>query len=99
MAVEEIGWGTGALPRRSGHQPRQPFEDEADDRSIGRAGRQVDLDLRFQLDDAGGDLDQAQPERIELGDPPGRVLGHQRPQAPQQPVGVANRDHRSCSAR
>jgi hypothetical protein len=56
------------------------------DRLIGRAGRQVDVGLAFHLDDAGGDLDQVQPERVELVDPPGRASGHQYPQAPQQPI-------------
>ena len=58
------------------------------DRLIGGAGWQMDLDLGFHLDDAGGSLDQAESQRVELGDPPGRALGHQRPQAPQQPIGA-----------
>src|SRR5512147_1963859 len=62
----------GTRPRFSGDQPRQAAEDEVEDRLIGRAGRQMDLDLGFHLDDAGGDLDQPQPQRVELGDPPGR---------------------------
>ena len=56
---------------------------------IGGAARQMDFDLRLHLDDAGGDFHHAQPERIELGDPPGGGLGHQRPQAPQKPVGAS----------
>ena len=47
----------GTLPRLSGDQTRQAVEGEAEDRLIGGARRQVDLDLGFQLDDAGGDLD------------------------------------------
>jgi hypothetical protein len=30
----------------------------------------VDFKLGFQLDDAGGDFDQAQPQGVELHDPP-----------------------------
>jgi len=48
------------MPRFSGNQARQAVEDDAEDRLIGGARRQVDLDLLFQLDDAGGDLDEAQ---------------------------------------
>ena len=55
---------------------------------IGGAARQVDFDLGFHLDDAGGGLDQAQPQRVELGDAPGRGLRHQRAQTPQQPIGA-----------
>jgi hypothetical protein len=53
---------------------------------IGSARRQVDLYLRFQLDDAGGDLDQAQSQGVELHDTPGGALGHQPAQRPQQPI-------------
>jgi hypothetical protein len=74
------------------HQPPpKPLVSESgitSDRLIGRAGRQMDLDLGFHLDDAGGDLDQSQPQRVELGDPPGRAPGHQCAQAPQQPIGA-----------
>src|SRR5512144_2317142 len=80
------GHGRGTRPRLSGDQPQQAAEDEVEDRLIGRAGRQMDLDLGFQFDDAGGDLDQPQPQRVELRDPPGRGPGHQCAQAPQQPI-------------
>jgi hypothetical protein len=53
------GWGT--LPRGSGDEARQATESEMADRLIRGAGRQVDLDLRRHLDDAGGDLHQAKP--------------------------------------
>ena len=61
---------TGAdLPRCSNDQPRQAAESQVPDCLIGSAGWQMDFDLGFHLDDAGGDLDQAQPEGVELGDP------------------------------
>ena len=88
LEVAGSGLGRGTQPRLSGDQARQAVEDEVPDRLIGRAAWQMDLDLGFHLDDASGGLDQAQPERVELGDPPGGGLGHQRPQAPQQPVGA-----------
>ena len=85
LEVAGRGLGRGTRPRLSGDQAA---EDEVEDRLIGRAGRQMDLDLGFHLDDAGGDLDQPQPQRVELGDPPGRGPGHQCAQAPQQPIGA-----------
>ena len=52
----------GMRPRFSGGQTRQAVEEHGEDRLIGGARRQVDLDLGFQLDDAGGEFDQAQPQ-------------------------------------
>ena len=43
-------------------------------------------DHRLHLDDAGGDLDEAQAQRIELGDAPNRTFRHRHAQAPHQPV-------------
>ena len=43
-------------------------------------------DHRLHLDDAGGDLDEAQAQRIELGDAPHRTFRHRHAQAPHQPV-------------
>ena len=76
------------MPRFSGDQARQAAEDDAKDRLIGGARRQVDLDLLFQLDDAGGDLDEAQPQSVELHDAPGRGFGHQPAHRPEEPVGT-----------
>ena len=70
------------MPRFSGDQARQAVEDDAEDRLIGGARRQVDFDLLFQFDDTGGDLDEAQPQRVELHDTPGRAFGHR----PEEPV-------------
>src|SRR5512134_2750702 len=82
------GWGVcwGTLPWLSGQQARQAAEGEVPDRLNGSAGRQMDLDPGFHLDDAGGNFDQAQPEGVELSEPPGGAPRHQRPQAPQQPI-------------
>ena len=71
LGVGGIGWMAGRTARCSSDQPRQPAEDEVPNRLIGSAARQMDLELGFHLDDAGGGLDQAQPERVELGDAPG----------------------------
>ena len=49
----------GTLPGFSGDQARQAVEGEVDDRLIGGARRQVDLDLPLQFDNPRGDLDQA----------------------------------------
>jgi hypothetical protein len=37
---------------------------------VGGARRQVDFELGFQLNDAGGEFDQAQPQAVELHDAP-----------------------------
>src|ERR1700738_3131234 len=76
------------VPRFSGDQARQAVEDDAEDRLIGGARRQVDLDLLFQFDDAGGDFDEAQPQSVELHDAPSRAFGHQAAQRPEEPVGT-----------
>lgn len=88
LVVDGSGVCWGTPPRLSGQQARQAAEGEVPDRLIGNAGRQMDLDPGFHLDDAGGTFDQAQPEGVELGDPPGGAPRHQRPQAPEQPVGA-----------
>ncbi len=57
----------GRLPRSSCDEPRNSVEDDAQD-SLVRAGcREVQADLGFHLDHAGGDLDEAQSQRVELG--------------------------------
>jgi hypothetical protein len=53
-------------PPFSGHKTRQAIEERGEDRLIWGARRQVDLDLGFQLDDAGGEIDQAQSQGVEL---------------------------------
>jgi hypothetical protein len=60
----KVRWGT--RPRLSDGQAVCAVEGEAEDRLIGGARGQVDLDLGFQLDNAGGDLDQAQSQGVEL---------------------------------
>ena len=79
----ECGWTT--FSRRP--TPRQAAKGEIDDRLIWGAGRQVDLDLRLHLDDARGDLHQAEPQGVELGHPPARAFWSHQSQAPQQPIG------------
>jgi hypothetical protein len=76
------------MPRFSGDQARQAVENDAEDRLIGGARRQVDLDLLFQFDYAGGDLDEAQPQSVELHNTPGRAFGHQPAHRPEEPVGT-----------
>jgi hypothetical protein len=50
--------------------------------------RQMNADHRLHLDDARGDLDEAQAQRVELGDAPHRMPGHRHAQAPHDPVGA-----------
>ena len=49
-------------------------------------GGQADADARLEFIDAGGDLDQAQADRIELGGASGRALGQGGLERPDQPV-------------
>ena len=57
-------------PRRSRDEARDAPERETQD-FLGGAGRgQVHPDHRLHLDDAGGDLDEAQAQGVELGGPP-----------------------------
>ena len=79
----------GAItPRLSSHETRQAVEEHGEDRLIGGARRQVDVDLGFQLDDAGGEFDQAQSQGAELHDAPDRAFGHDAAYRPQEPIGA-----------
>ena len=71
------GLGRGIRP--GGQQIRRgmPLESEAQMDLVGAGARQVQHDAGFQLDDAGGDLDQAQAEGVELGRAPGRSFRQQ----------------------
>ena len=64
------------MPQLSGDQTRQAAEEQGKDRLIGSARRQVDLELGFSAQRAGGEFDQAQPQGVELHAPPHRTLGH-----------------------
>ncbi len=76
LGVKERRAIAGITPRLSGDETRQAVEQHGEDCLIGGAGRQVDLDLGFQFDDAGGEFDQAQPQGVKLHDSPHRVFGH-----------------------
>jgi hypothetical protein len=89
---EDRSWRRGTVPRLSGDQARQAVEDDAEDRLIGGARRQVDLDLLFQFDDAGGDFDETQSQSVELHDAPGRSFGHQPAHRPQKPIGTGAKE-------
>jgi hypothetical protein len=54
---------------------------------VGIAGRQRDLDAGDEFGDAGGDLDDSEADRVELGVAPERGLGGEALQRVQQPVG------------
>jgi hypothetical protein len=59
--------------RFSGDEARDAFEGEAQD-ILGWAGRrQMHPDHRLHLYDAGGDLDEAQAQVVELGEAPHRA--------------------------
>jgi hypothetical protein len=78
----------GTLPGGSGQQAeaRQALDAQAQDRLIRAGGGQADPDTLLEFINAGGDLDQAQAEGVELGGAPGRPLGQGRLERPDQPV-------------
>ena len=45
-------------------------------------------DDRLHFDDAGGDLDEAQAQRVELSDTPHRAFRHRDAKSPHQPIGA-----------
>jgi len=58
-------------------------------RRISCAGHEVGRCRRiivFNLDDAGGDLDEAQAQRVELSDAPHRAFRHRDAKSPHQPI-------------
>jgi len=81
-------WFGACAPRRLCHEPRNAIEDNAQDALVGAGCRHVQADLRLHLDHPRGDLDEAQSQRVELGDGKARALRHRGAQAPHQPVGA-----------
>jgi hypothetical protein len=70
-------WGErGRWPRRFSDRrhAREPLEQQAHEGGCGTGARQVQGDAGLHLDDAGGDLHDAQAQGVELGAPPGRAL-------------------------
>ena len=58
------------LPFAPGYEAGYSAEDGSQDCLVGTGRRQMQPDLGFHLDDARGDLDQAQAQRVELRDTP-----------------------------
>ena len=86
------GNGGASGPRLSDDQTRQAVKEHAEDSLLGGARRQVDLDLGFRLDDAGGEFDEARPLGIKRHDAPGRALGHRTAHRPQQPISAGMKE-------
>src|ERR1700675_2654169 len=85
VAPRGLYWGI--RPRQSRRQRRDTSGERGEASLIGEGARQGDLDAGDHLGDAAGDLDQAEPDRIELGIAPERVPGREAAQAQQQPIG------------
>ena len=66
------GARSGRRPAGSGRQLDGAAGEERPGRLVGLAGRQGHLDPGLQLGDPGGDLDQREPDRVELGIAPER---------------------------
>jgi len=83
--------GTGSilacLPRRSGDEARDACEGDPEDVLIGTCRWPLYPDEGFQFSDAGGDLDEAQAQGVELDGAPDGTFRHGGAQAPHQPVG------------
>jgi hypothetical protein len=62
LKVAGGGGDGGITPWLSGDQTRHAVKEHAEDRLVGGARRQVDLDLGFQLDNALAEFDEAQPQ-------------------------------------
>lgn len=88
LAVAAEGFGRGTLPWRSGDQTRQALQHQAQDRLVGTGAGQMQHHPGLQFDDAGGELHQAQAERVELRHAPGRALWHHAAQRPHEPIGA-----------
>jgi hypothetical protein len=87
--VDGKGFGfRGRTPRRSRRQAWNARERDAEDLLVGTARRQMDFDGGLHLDDARGDLDEAQTQSVELSRAPSRSLGRRHAQAPQDPIGA-----------
>ena len=72
----------GLSARRSGNETWQAPEDGSQDRLIWTRRRQVQSDLRFQLDHTGCDFNQPQTQSVELRHSPNRTLRHRGAQCP-----------------
>src|SRR5450631_3173440 len=79
-------WGNP--PRRSEAEARHARQQQREDRLIRGRLWQVQANLRPQHLDAYRELDETQPQRVKLRDPPVRAARHQRAQAPHQPIGA-----------
>ncbi len=86
LAGCNAGFRPGQMPHSSTGEARQAVEEEAQDRLIGTGAGQMKRDAGLQRDDAHGELHEAQPEGIELRDPPAGALRHEAAQRPQDPV-------------
>ena len=83
----------GVTPRRSRDEARDFEARDSPQRVVKNMlrrtrCRQVHADDRLHFDDAGGDLDQAQAQRVELCDAPHRALRHRHAKAPHDPIGA-----------
>ena len=92
FGVERAGFLGHGAPRRSWTRGRETSRQQPEQGCVRTGRSEVDADAGGLLDDAGGDLEQAQPDGRELG--PGEILppGHGIAQSEHQPVGRAVQD-------
>ena len=77
----------GLTPRQSCDEARNSLQSEAQDILRRTRRGQMHPDHRLHFDDAGGDLDEAQAQGVELSYTPHRALRHRDAKPPRQLVG------------
>src|SRR4051794_22051046 len=82
-----VGAALGHPPHRSGPGGLKPARDAAEQFGLGAACRERDAPPPRGLYDTGGNLDQAEPHRLELGARQRLQLGNGVAQSQQQPIG------------
>ena len=88
LRVEGTGLVLGAWPRSSGDEAGDAREGDAHNLLVWKGRGPLNTDQGLQLGDAGGDLDEAQAQCIELDGAPDGSFRHGGAQAPHEPVGT-----------
>ena len=88
LRVDWYGFDLACLPRRSGGEARDARKGDPEDVLIRTCRWPLHANEGLQLGDAGGDLDEAQAQGVELDGAPDGSFRHRGAQAPHQPVGT-----------
>ena len=88
VGVDRVLSGSRHRPRLLDCQAHHAGQRQSEDRLVRHGAGQVQSYLPLQHVDPDSELDQAQPQCVELRGAPGRTARHQRAQVPHQPVGA-----------